>query len=110
MKKFLFILLVIGSILELSSCGQSGPLYLPKEKELSSGSTVMTPNPNSTQQSTHSTPSGQNNTATTKVDNDPTPPAKDNNPTSSQLMEDQDNFSYNKNILDSSEAGGTPTL
>ncbi|MED7818757.1 MULTISPECIES: LPS translocon maturation chaperone LptM [unclassified Francisella] len=51
----------------------------------------------------------QSSSQTTKVDNDPTPPAKNYNPTSSQLINSGDNFAFDKDIQESSEAGGTPS-
>lgn len=48
--------------------------------------------------------------SSTKVDNDPTPPAKDYNTPTSELVDTQDNFNFDKNIQDSGDAGGTPDI
>ena len=86
MKKLLPLVFISVGVIGLSSCGQTGDLYLPKDKNPYKASSE-----------------------TTKVDNDPTPPAKNFNPSSSQLIDSGDNFTFDKDIQDSSEAGGTPT-
>ncbi|MDE4938392.1 hypothetical protein NAI30_10820, partial [Francisella tularensis subsp. holarctica] len=42
--------------------------------------------------------------------NDPTAPVRNNNPTTSELFEEENIFNYNNNIQNSQNAGGTPTL
>ena len=50
------------------------------------------------------------NDSTTEVDNDPTPPVRNNKSSPSKLFEGDNNFSYNNNIQNSQNAGRTPTL
>ena len=194
MKKLLPLIFISTGIVGLSSCGQTGDLYLPKkDTKVASGSTLLTSgssakqnnltsqsNTSSSAQSAQSAQNIQNNTSniqrqsnfansgsqnqaptttqqkpaqqtvsknyiltkqepsakiasssstqnyqqniqgnsqqsyqpnnkTTKVDNDPTPPAKNFNPSSSQLIDSGDNFAFDQNIQNSSEAGGTPS-
>ncbi|KIP29963.1 prokaryotic lipo-attachment site family protein [Francisella tularensis subsp. holarctica] len=40
MKKQLFAISITTALLVLSACGQTGPLYLPDEDKLNSGSTL----------------------------------------------------------------------
>ena len=54
--------------------------------------------------------SGSSIKQSNKVDNDPTPPAKNYNTPASELIDTGDNFNYDKNIQDSSDAGGTPDI
>ncbi|APC92172.1 MULTISPECIES: LPS translocon maturation chaperone LptM [Francisella] len=113
MKKQLFVISITAAILVLSACGQTGPLYLPKEKNITSGSTIAKSGSsmmNQNQQSSAASANNNQSDTTTKVDNDPTPPAHNNNPSPSELFEGNNNFSYNNNIQNSQNAGGTPTL
>lgn len=89
MKKLLPLIFLSTSILGLSGCGQTGPLYLPKEEKISSGSTIAT--------------SGSS------IKNQPSRPAGAYNPTAAELT-DGPGSGFNQNILDSNEAGGTPVL
>lgn len=65
---------------------------------------------NKDDQNTNSTTAALKSNSSTKVDNDPTPPAKDYNTPTSELVDTQDNFNFDKNIQDSSDAGGTPDI
>ncbi|AEB28167.1 LPS translocon maturation chaperone LptM [Francisella hispaniensis] len=113
MKKQLFVISITIAILVLSACGQTGPLYLPDEDKASSGSTLAKSSSNivkRNQQSNSTSTSDNQSDATTKVDNDPTAPEPNNNPTTSELFEGENNFNYNNNIQNSQNAGGTPNI
>ncbi|MDE5037934.1 hypothetical protein NAI57_11915, partial [Francisella tularensis subsp. holarctica] len=62
-------------------------------------------------QQINSTSSSDNQCYTsTIVDNYPTAPVRNNNPTTSDLFEEENIFNYNNNIQNSQNAGGTPSL
>ena len=113
MKKQFVAISIIAAILLLSACGKTGDLYLPKETNLKSGSTLAKSDSSTMKQNQQSSSASANdnyNDSTTEVDNDPTPPIRNNNPSPSELFEGDNNFSYNNNIQNSQNAGGTPTL
>ena len=95
MKKLLP-LTIINYIFALTGCGQTGALYLPEQDEVASGSTIAT--------SGSSIASG----STQKVDNDPSKPDRSSDPHANELVDSGDNFGFDQNIQDSSNAGGTP--
>ena len=106
MKK-LALLLVTTYI--LSSCGQTGPLYLPDQPD---------PNANaqSQQKAIQDSEEGQNASEVSSnidegntVDNDPTAPKRAQDQTTSQLINTGDGFGFNQTMQDSSGAGGSPT-
>ncbi|MBK2027512.1 lipoprotein [Allofrancisella guangzhouensis] len=106
MKK-LFLLIFLSY--SLTGCGQTGPLYLPEDQQkdnettkISSGSTIAT------DQNDVSSSSTNTQKTVSKVDDDPTPPSRNTNVPTSELADSGDNFNYDVNIQDSSEAGGTP--
>ncbi|KEI34971.1 LPS translocon maturation chaperone LptM [Allofrancisella frigidaquae] len=82
----------------LTGCGQTGPLYLPEDQQKDSDQTTKI-----TSGSTLATKQ-----STSKVDDDPTSPSRNTNTPTSELVDSGDNFNYDANIQDSSEAGGTP--
>ncbi|OIN84157.1 LPS translocon maturation chaperone LptM [Francisella sp. TX07-6608] len=114
MKKQLFVISITTAILVLSACGQTGPLYLPDEDKLNSRSTLAKSGSSimvkQNQQNNSTSTSDNQSDTSTKVDNDPTAPVRNNNPTASELFEGENNFNYNNNIQNSQNAGGTPTL
>ncbi len=95
MMKKLLPLAAFIYILALTSCGQTGPLYLPEAVNLPSGSTLL--------ESDSSIASG----STQKVDNDPSKPNTSSDRHANELVDSGDNFNFNQNIQDSSNAGGT---
>ena len=103
MKKFTF-LAVFAYILALAGCGQTGPLYLPEQDEAASGSTMLTSGATLVE-SGSSLVSG----STQKVDNDPSKPDRSSDPEATELVDSGDNFGFDKNTQDSSNAGGTPS-
>ena len=102
--KILLSLAVLVYMFALTSCGQTGALYMPKASKMNSGSTI------STSGSTIAT-SGSSliSGSTQKVDNDPTKPDKSSDPHANELVDSGDNFGFDQNIKDSSNAGGTPS-
>ena len=96
MKKIIS-LAIFAYIFALTGCGQTGPLYLPEKGETNSGSSLAT--------SVSSLTSG----STQKVDNDPSKPDRSSDPHANELVDSGDNFGFDKNIQDSSNAGGTPS-
>jgi len=87
----------------LTSCGQTGPLYMPEQDEASSGSTMLASGATLVE-SGSSLASG----STQKVDNDPSEPDRSSDPQATSLVDSGDGFGFNQNIQDSSNAGGTP--
>ena len=96
MKKLLP-LAIATYIFALTGCGQTGALYLPEQDEMPSGSTLL--------ESGSSLASG----STQKVDNDPSKPDRSSDPHANELVDSGDNFDFDQNIQDSSNAGGTPS-
>ena len=104
MKKTLFLLTPITIfILALSSCGQTGDLYLPKSEVASSGSTIATSG--STIAASGSAVSTKD---TNKVDNDPSSPARSSDPEATELVDTGDGFGFQKSIQNSTSGGGAP--
>jgi predicted small lipoprotein YifL len=99
MKKLLSLtmLTILFYILTLTSCGQTGVLYLQEINEVSSGSSIVNSN--------SSIASG----STQKVDDDPSKPDRSSDPHANELVDSADNFDFDKDILNSSNAGGTPS-
>ncbi|OEZ33584.1 hypothetical protein AS144_03595 [Francisella endosymbiont of Amblyomma maculatum] len=113
MEKQLVTISIIAAILLLSACGQTGDLYLPKETNLKSGSTLAKFDSSTMKQNQQSSSASANdnyNDSTTEVDNDPTPTVRNNKSSPSELFKGDNNFSYNNNIQNSQNAGVTPTL
>lgn len=113
MKKQFVAISIIAAILLLSACGQTGDLYLPKETNLKSESTLAKSDSSTMKQNQQSSSASVNdnyNDSTTEVDNDPTSPVRNNKSSSSELFEGDNNFSYNNNIQNSQNVGRTPTL
>ncbi|AFJ42865.1 LptM family lipoprotein [Francisella orientalis] len=108
MKQKVFIAISITSILGLTTCGQTGALYLPDEKSASSGSTIATSGSSIMNKSKQQNSSSNN--ANEKIDYDPSTPSRYVNPTTAQAYEGEGHFNYNSNILDSEQAGGTPII
>jgi predicted small lipoprotein YifL len=96
MKKLLPIVTFIY-IFALTGCGQTGALYLPESSIATSGSTLI--------ESGLSLASG----STQKIDNDPSKPDRSSDPHANELVDSGDNFGFDQNIQDSSNAGGTPS-
>jgi predicted small lipoprotein YifL len=97
LKKTLLLLAPVSVIaLALSSCGQTGDLYLPKKEVVSSGSTIATSGSTIAKKD-----SG-------KVDNDPTPPVRSSDPQATELIASGDGSGFQQNIVDSAGAGGPP--
>ncbi|ALK94645.1 LPS translocon maturation chaperone LptM [Francisella tularensis] len=105
MKKQLFAISITTALLVLSACGQTGPLYLPDEDKLNSGSTLA-----KSGSSIMVKQNQQNNSTSTSDNQSDTSTKVDNDPTTSELFEEENNFNYNNNIQNSQNAGGTPTL
>ncbi len=74
--------------------------------QLASSSTVT--NSSQTTQK-HSQKTNLSSSSSVKIDNDPTPPVKNFNPSYNQLIDSGDNFAFDNNIEQSSQAGGTPS-
>ena len=105
MKKLPFLAVAAYILaLALTGCGQTGPLYMPEQDEVVSGSTMLTSGATLTE-SGSSLASG----STQKVDNDPSKPDNSSDPHASELVDSGDGFGFNQNIQDSSNAGGTPS-
>lgn len=95
--KILLPLTVFAYMVALTSCGQTGALYMPKDDGMSSGSTI------STSGSTIATSSSSLISGSTqKVDNDPSKPDKSSDPHANELVDSGDNFGFDQNIKDSS--------
>lgn len=116
MKRILPLILISSFIIGLSACAQTGPLYLPEKDEASSGSTIAASGSSINQNQPKTSTTDQTNngdqgasTNSDKIDNDPTPPAQNYDPATNELVDTGDNFGYDKNIQDSSEAGGNST-
>ncbi|WP_150463592.1 LPS translocon maturation chaperone LptM [Francisella sp. XLW-1] len=108
MKRKLLITISITSILGLTACGQTGALYLPDEKNASSGSTIATSGSSMMNKSKQKSSSSSN--SDDKIDNDPNTPPRYANPTLAEGYEGETNFTYNNNIQDSAQAGGMPLV
>lgn len=108
MKRKLLITISIASILGLTACGQTGALYLPNEKNASSGSTIATSGSSMMNKSKQQSSSSSN--SDDKIDNDPNTPPRYVNPTLAEGYEGETNFTYNNNIQDSAQAGGMPLV
>lgn len=90
LKKSLLLLAPLSIIaLALSSCGQTGELYLPKKEVVSSGSTIAKKD-------------------NVKVDNDPTSPVRSSDPQATELIDSGDVSGFQQNIMNSAGAGGPP--
>ena len=98
MKKLLP-LVAFTYVFILAGCGQTGPLYLPKQEKAASGSSILIDSGSSLLASG----------STQKIDNDPSKPDRSSDPEATELVDSGDNFSFDKNIQDSSNAGGTPS-
>ncbi|AXA34379.1 LPS translocon maturation chaperone LptM [Francisella adeliensis] len=97
LKKSLLLLAPLSIIaLALSSCGQTGDLYLPKKEVVSSGSTIA---------ASGSTIAKKD---TVKVDNDPTSPVRSSDPQATELIDSGDGSGFQQNIMNSAGAGGPP--
>ena len=103
MKKLLPIVAFIY-IFALTGCGQTGALYLPEQDDATSGSSIATSG-STLIESGLSLASG----STQKIDNDPSKPDRSSDPHANELVDSGDNFGFDQNIQDSSNAGGTPS-
>ena len=90
------------SIDKSSSNGNTNVSTSSEESSVNNNSSTSS---NSTSNTSSNNKSGS---YTSKVDDDPSTPATDVNKPSSQSVDIGDNFAYDSNIMDSSQAGGTP--
>ena len=97
MKKTIFLSTCAYILFALTGCGQTGPLYLPEQDQAESGSTIVT--------------SGSSLTSTSvqTVDDDPSKPTRSSDSHTNELVDNGDNFGFDKNIQYSSNAEGTPS-
>ena len=105
MKKLLP-LVAFTYVFALTSCGQTGALYLPEQDEAASGSSIATSGSTLINSESNLLASG----STQKIDNDPSKPSRSSDPHANELVDSGDNFGFDKNIQDSSNAGGTPFI
>lgn len=101
MKKISFLLSAIFMLaLILSSCGQTGDLYLPKKEIVNSGSKSG---------STIATSGSSIKTKNTdKVDNNPSAPEESSDPEATELVDTGDGFGFQKNIMNATNGGDAP--
>lgn len=99
-------LLLIATYI-LSSCGQTGPLYLPTQPDPNANALTQQ---KAIQDSQDGTPVSSSDTnKDNKTDKDPSLPKRAQDQTTSGLINTGDGFGFNQIIQNSSGAGGLPS-